>query len=277
LNCPVCAKTCDELLTVCGSCGSFTGFPNVRLAESLLETEALDSRYSDALISADGRNSLEALLKFEDAVRNSGVVVAMNVARLRSMATIRGELYSNYDLAVRASTRRPASTSNDQHRRTVDAKMWGVAASEIRYGALSLDGKGLSSYGICYVTLGDNFIAHRTSVLERNSFDFLEDVKIGEEAPAGFRSSWHSRYKVAVTKCEPRIGSGTASSDFPQVLLKPSTSRATDEFIEVHIYGPFDFEAFKSVRIADGPKTTADKVSLDIARQYVLKAGKTWV
>ena len=39
---------------------------------------------------------------------------------------------------------------------------------QIRFAALSLDGKGLSSYGECTLILRDHMIAHRASVLEGN-------------------------------------------------------------------------------------------------------------
>ena len=274
--CKTCGKEFDELLTICGSCGSFTGYPNVRLAESPVEVEALDSRYSDALIAAEGRNTLERVLDFESAVEKSVAVFAMSVARLRAMSTAKGELYSNYDLAVRAQARRPASTSNDQHRRTVDAKMWGVAASEIRYGALSLDGRGLPSYGICFVTLADSYICHRASVLERNSFDFLDGIRVGERTPLGFRSNWQSRYKVAVTKCETLISISSTPDEFPGFLLKAGPNRTEDEFIEVHVYGPFDFDSFQSIKIGKGAKSKFDRVSLEVSREYATKAGKDW-
>ena len=274
--CPFCGNESDDLGTICGTCGNHTGFPNVRLSEFALETEALDDRYSKALIDSEGKDALTVLSSFEKSVASSSVVFAMNTNRLRAMATKKVDLYSNYDLAVRAQTRRLAATSDDQHRRAVDAKLWGAAASDIRYGALSLDGRGFRSYGNCFVALIDRLISHRASVLERNSFDFLENVKFGQELPVGYRSNWKNRSRVAVCKCEPFIEKTSKATSFPSILLKSGTTRADDEFIEVHVHGPFDFNAFASITIARGSYSKADRTSLAISMEYAKNAGKAW-
>lgn len=266
----------EELVTTCSSCGSFVGYPNVYLAEAADEQEALDARYTQAVALAATGGTLTDLQEFEEAAKLSSAVVSMSVARLRSLAVNKNELYSNYDLAVRAQVRRPALARNDQRRRAVDAKLWGTAAGEIRYAALSIDGRGLKSYGDCFVKLDDHFISHRTSVLEQNSFSFLKNVTFADETPIGFRSNWDDRYKVAVAKCQSQILWNTEPSEFPLILLKAGDSRSNDEFIEVHIYGGFDFSACSSVIAANVPRTREDKASLKIAKQYALAAKKGW-
>jgi hypothetical protein len=266
----------EELVTTCSSCGSFVGFPNVYLAEGVEEQQALDARYTEAVSLAATDGTLTNLQEFEEAAKLSSAVVSMSVARLRSLAVNKNELYSNYDLAVRAQARRPALARNDQRRRAVDAKLWGTAAGEIRYAALSIDGRGLKSYGDCFVRLDDHFISHRASVLEQNSFSFLKEVTFAEETPIGFRSNWDDRYKVAVAKCQSQILGHTKPSEFPSILLKAGDSRSNDEFIEVHVYGGFDFSACSSVITANVPRTREDKASLRIAKQYALAAKKGW-
>jgi hypothetical protein len=272
--CPHCNRDAEELSTTCKSCGRFTWYPNVLLADRPSEKEALEDRYNRAFLEAEKAGTLDLLEKFDEAVRSSTAVFAMNIARLRALA-VEKQLYSNYDLAIRGHVRRIATSVNDQHRKTVDAKLWGSASDQIRYGALSLDGRGVLSYGECFISLADTFISHRASVLERNSFAFLEDVKIGEDSPLGFRSSWANRHKVAVAKCHREI-TGMSEGDFASVLLKATSSRHTDDFVEVHIFGPFDFESCQAIRISRPPKTREEQLSLDIVREYATKDGKVW-
>jgi len=200
VNCPRCHRAILELVRYCASCGTDVGYPNVNLAQAEDEKQALEARYTEAVVKAEVRGILDQLQLFEIAIKNSCAVVSMSSDRLRSLATNSNELYSNYHLAVRAQSRRPAKVRNDQARSAVDGRLWGVAASEIRYAALSLDGKGLKSYGDCFVTLDEAFIAHRSSVLADNSFVFLKDLTFGEELPTGFRSNWEERHKVAVAE-----------------------------------------------------------------------------
>lgn len=252
------------------------GYPNVYLAELPEEQEALNARYTEVVACADRRKALEALQMFEAAVKKSSAVVSMSSERFRSMAVNQNELYSNYDQVVRAGTRRPAIAKNDQTRRAVDGKLWGTAAPDIRYAALSLDGRGLRSYGDCYVELKESFIAHRTSVLEENSFDFIKDLTMLADCPLGYRSNWHDRYRVAVAKCGDDIIQSTSASEFPSFLLTAGDSRANDKFVEVHIHGGFDFAACSSVVVANVPRTKADKVGLKVARRYADAANLKW-
>ncbi len=143
------------------------------------------------MASAEVRGTIDQLQLFETAAKKSLAVVSMSIDRLRALAISPNELYSNYHLAVRAQSRRPAKTRNDQARSAADGRLWGIAESEIRYAALSIDGKGLRSYGDCFVTLDDAYIAHRSSVLTANSFSFLKDLTFGEELPVGFRETLH--------------------------------------------------------------------------------------
>lgn len=101
-------------------------------------------------------------------------------------------------------------------------------------------------------------------------------MTFGSETPTGFRSNWNERYKIAVAKCQAQVTRHTKSSDFATVLLKAGDSRSDDEFVEVHIYGGFDFSACASVITANVSRTREEKASLKVARQYALAASKGW-
>ena len=81
MTCSHCSAEVSESLEYCGSCGTFAGFPNVRLAMKAEEVEALEARYFEALIDAEGRGALAEAEAFEEAMRSSSkAVVAMSLA-----------------------------------------------------------------------------------------------------------------------------------------------------------------------------------------------------
>ena len=195
---------------------------------------------------------------------------------MKSLTVKSSELYSNYQMAVRARLRQPALLSNDLRRNAVDGKLWGSFGEHIRYACLSLDGKGLSSYGDCFAVLKNLNIEHRASILERNSYEFVESAP-SQPSPLGFRSSWQNRHMVAVAKCANLVTSGTRQEDFPGILMETGSSRHDDEFIEVHIFGPFDFKAFESIGTSGKVTDPRDKLTLKIIEQKATAEGKTWL
>jgi hypothetical protein len=154
--------------------------------------------------------------------------------------------------------------------------MWGSAGDQIRYATLSLDGSGLASYGSCSVKLRETHIAHRASILECNTFDFLEKIAPGQELPLGYRSNWADRHKVAVAKCADQVEPSSSAAHFREVLLKSNGNRAEDDFIEVHIFGTFDMGSVDSIKIEKGPRNRSDAVALEIVKEIAQRAGIGW-
>ena len=74
------------------------------------------------------------------------------------------------------------------------------------------------------------------------------------------------RAKLALAKLADFIAVGMNEADFQSLLLLDTGNRATDNFIEVHIFGTFDREAIDTV---SGPKLK--KRSRDIAIWEVVK------
>lgn len=237
----------------------------------------MDSRYATALASAMKSGSAVAIEKFDAAVQKSAAVITISVDILKTLATDANALFTNYHLAVRAQVRRSAKLPFDQQRCAVDGKMWGSAGDQIRYAALSLDGSGLTSYGSCFVTLKESHIAHRASVLESNTFDFLETIAPGQPLPVGYRADWGDRHKVAVAKCAAELKPDSQEADFPHILLKSTDNRAEDDFIEVHFYGTFDIGSVSSIKIAKAAaRNRYDLAALAIVKDIVLANGIGW-
>src|SRR5262249_21293290 len=157
--------------------------------------------------NARGNGSESTVYAFEEAVKNSVAVIATSLEVLRQFATDDRFLYSTYGLSVKGELRTPAEGESDNLRRMVDAYLFGGYGEEIRYACLSLDGKGVTNYGSCFLTLRDVAIRQRTSLLEENSFMFFQRNAhaSGFKIPAGYRCTWTAREKLAVVKCASQL------------------------------------------------------------------------
>jgi ribosomal protein L40E len=69
--CQRCGAEVSESSQECSSCGTFAGYPNVRMAEKAEEVEALDARYFQALLDAEQRGALDKVEEFEAAVQTN--------------------------------------------------------------------------------------------------------------------------------------------------------------------------------------------------------------
>lgn len=132
----------------------------------------------------------------------------------------------------------------------MEGKLYGDQTGEIRYGALSTDGRGLSSYGDVALRLRDVAIAQRTTVLHENSYDFAARHRIGltDSWPLGFLGAWDDRALVAVAKHAETLPEACNDGEFETILLSSQGDRATDRFVEAHVFGPFSVEAVQSIR-----------------------------
>ena len=85
-------------------------------------------------------------------------------------------------------------------------------------------------------------IADRTSVFEENSALFVErhNIKISRKPnlPKGYRATWPDRAKLGVAKLYGRIDSTTTPDKYSRILLRAGAASESDDFIEVHIFGP---------------------------------------
>ena len=221
-RCAVCGETNDHISDRCLTCGADIGAPNVRLARSAVERSALRVRYDDAVYRAQARGALDVLRLFERELASSGAVVNCSLSFLKDFVTQPKTLFANYHQTVQAGVRKAALPERDQERTVVDAIMFGSFASAVRFAALSLNNRGVESYGPYSLRLRDIAVANRSSLLEENSFDFVRRHSLGPRvaAPQGFRSDWNLRSELAVAKLGDLLGSDTRTSRFAQILLR---------------------------------------------------------
>jgi hypothetical protein len=157
--------------------------------------------------------------------------------------------------------------------------IFGGYAAEIRYAALSLDGRGLKSFGSYAIKLREVTIIERATLLEDNSYQFIwkHNIQPREDIPPGYKATWRERHKLAVAKLAGQISSGTTEQEHSKILLFSEGDRATDEFIEVHIYGRFDNKAIESVKGISTISGKYERASLSIIKDHLKSAGKAWI
>ncbi|MFI5353244.1 MAG: hypothetical protein ACHQZS_09805 [Candidatus Binatales bacterium] len=270
VKCPKCSEEVPWNRSSCLLCGTFVSWPNVRAAEQ--DQPALQDRYDHALQDAVRRKVEGEVRLFESAVGASRAVINVDLRFLDTFLTSDKPLYSNYFNQVAAETRRAADYEDDRQRRIVEAALFGEYAHQIRYAALSIDGRGLVSYGVYSVGLRDLAIEDRASLLEENSFTFVEkhDAALRPKPP-GYTANWRERGKLAVAKLTGRITSGTRPGDFGRLLLRSDGDRKKDEFIEVHIYGPLYNAAIETIA---GPGASSFRKSDKLSRALVAKVAE---
>ncbi len=234
----------------CPHCGRPGRFPNVRMAAVKAEREALAERYEHALGEAEGRGQRDAVAAFEEAARSSRAVMTRPVGELLRLATGDNELYATFYKTL-GVTRLPTGGSWDLLRAPVDEALFPTFKEEIRFAALSLDGKGLPHYGDCFITLRESMIAHRASVFEENTVVFM--VRRGvpfadaDKLKPGFRATWEERAKLCVAKLAARVAGPLDDEARAALLLAPAPEPDDDDFVEVHVYGPMTARTFERV------------------------------
>jgi len=278
----VCTKCGSEVADAddrCSTCFADAGFPNVRAAFGPMETTALEVRYSAALDDARVRGADKSLAKFDDSMRKTAAVINVDLRFLFYFLSNDKNLYSTYRLGVRAQTRKVASEANDLHRTGVEAVLFGSYGEQLRYAALSLDGIGLKSYGDYTIRLRDIAVSDRASLLEENSYRFVErhDLRPGKGIPRGYRAVWADRHRLAVAKLAARISDYTPESTYAGLLLMNASKRDDDDFIEIHIYGPIDSNAIESVMGKSKLKKRTEHALAAASAEYLSKMGKTWI
>jgi len=274
-RCFVCDETVESASDRCLTCGADVGAPNVRAATTSAEINALQARYDDAIHRAKARGAGDTLSAFEKALASSSAVVNCSLYFLREFVSKSNELYANYHRTVQSGVRKAAGPDRDQERTVVDAILFRSYASSICCAALSLNGQGLLSYGPYALRLRNIAVANRSSVLEENSFDFVDRHKLGAKTPIpmGYRSDWASRGKLAVAKLADLIDVGPQKGGFSQLLLKSNGDRSEDQFMEVHIFGTFDFSAVECIT-GPVPKKAIDAAVWDSVKEIVVALGK---
>lgn len=278
IPCPHCAHEIPLSAERCPHCARPGLFWNVTTAQSSEERLALQNRYEAAQADALSRGANLAVEEFGKEVKKSVAVIARSDVELHRLANSTRQLYGTYYQQIDAGLKLPDGNAWDVARELTDSLLFPNYKQQIRFAALSLDGVGLSHYGSCSLTLRDDMIAHRSTVLEENSVLFMErhGVKASRtpEVPSGFRAAWNERDKLCVAKLAKRIDSTTSPNQYSALLLKQGTRPEDDEFVEVHIFGPITVLTAAKV-IVTTPKTRQKATIVKALKSKLAKHGVT--
>ena len=252
-------------LTNCEKCGHDLGAPNVNIVSTDDELIALQKRYDNARKHASNNGTENALNRFEDYF-NANVKAIKNIPlkTLRAWVVQTGS-YKTYHRAVEEGLRDIADLFNDRKRTIIDSYLYGTYGRDINSAALTLNDNGLESYGNCRVILNEDSIKSRSSTLEENPFNFVKTHNINLEKsdiPAGYRSTWQNKLKLAVAKLHTKFTSDSVERDFIGMILLSTGNRETDEFIEVHIYKKLTNFAIECIYVPTLKNRSKDKLSI---------------
>lgn len=277
MDCPSCNLQIQNPGRYCPFCGQDIGFPNVRLAAEPSELDALELRLANARTSAEARGCLDVLEDFGRAVERAQVVIARDISTVQSMLKNDNALYNTFHNQVQSGLRLPEDNSWDKGRDAAESTINPNFYRDINFAALSLNGKGVRSYGEYSVVLKDEFIRARTSFFDENPFTFCRRHKliVGDAPPPGYRSTWNDRAKLAMAKLHPKLKGGTTQADYPGVLVDQGTSTGDADFIEAHIYGPIHRRAIEKI-IGPKPTSKADGIILRSIIKTLRELGATF-
>jgi hypothetical protein len=275
--CGRCNFDVADNLARCPCCGADAGCPNVKQARA--EAAALAVRVNKARDDAKTRGAEAALAEFEKALDGTVAVVNLDIGFLYQLLASDKTLYAAYGKQVAAGARTPRAPGSDQQRTGVDGYLFGSSGSEIVFAALSLDGCGLGTYGPITIELKEVAISERASVLEEDSFVFMKRHKVvlGEPMPAGYQAPWEERREVGTAKLAHRIDATTTSAAHAKlVLFSDGTDHDKDEFIEVHIFGPFNCHAIQRITVLNRPSDVGEQMRLESIKRMAITKGIGW-
>ena len=250
--CPECKNEIPQPAERCPHCGRPGIFWNVIAASDPAEQAALNNRYTTATTDATTRKVASVVRDFENAVNQSSAVIARSEGEVLRLATSTRQLYATYYQQVESGLKLPDGDEWALIREVTDTLLFPQYKKDIRFGALCLDGVGLSNYGTCSIILKEEMISHRASVFEENSVLFTKKHSIGTsnpDLPKGFRATWHDRARLCVAKLAQNIDSATEPTQYSGLLLKQGTTSADDDFVEVHIWGPLSVLSISKITI----------------------------
>lgn len=256
--CEKCGYSVPISENTCPHCAWPGRYPNVIMTQSEDEREALEARYQSALEQARMEGVIDAVISFETAVKEqSKAVINRPFSAVSEWLKSDVQPYSTYYMLVNAKVRFPDNPKWDRWRNMTDRLVFlsPTVFEQIRFAALTLDGKGIDHYGECSFVFKSAMIEHRATVFEENSVVFCKDRKIdpwSEEdnlIPKGYRTVWQDRHKLAVAKLASQITANTQNKDFADVLLHNGEDSLKDRFIEVHIFGSITQKTIESVRV----------------------------
>jgi hypothetical protein len=275
ITCAFCSNSFPASAERCPHCARPGLFANVVAAEN--EYSALCDRYEKAKTDVLTRGVDAIAADFEAAAASSKAVVARPLAEVLRLASSSEQLYATYYDLIDAGMKLPTGEKWDVLRAAADSALFPGYARHIRFAALTVDDRGLSTYGDCLLFLKDEMIAHRSSVFEANSVGWMEDKGIlmsqAHRLPEGYRAAWQHREKLAIAKLANKLEPATDASSFSRLLLGTGDTTSDDDFVEVHIWGPFTIQSCDKVRCLKPREDSTEELFLQALREKMQRYG----
>jgi len=250
-RCPECSFEFALSESRCIHCGRPSYFPNVEAASTPEELAALGARYDSVKDLCVTRGTTTQLESLERVAKGTRAVIARQFREVERLAGNEREIYATYYQLIEGGTRQSDTNRWDPLRRVADAAFFPGYEEQIRFASLCLEPAGLRNYGEAHFALREAMIAHRTSVLEENSVTFLKhhDVRMADadQLPAGYRAPWTDRHRLVAAKLGAMLTPTMREADFASLLLRPGSSTADDDFVEVHLCGPLTIRTIEHV------------------------------
>lgn len=261
-TCEFCNYDFPESCNSCPHCARPGLFPNVKAAEKDEESNALTQRYDGAMQKANTKGTTAIAQQFEQEVAQSQASIARPMGEIDRLTSSDRELYATYYQLINAVVRLPGGDDWARYRVLADESIFPDYKEKVRFAALTLNGRGVESYGKNFMVLREEMIAHRTSVFEENTVvwmkrqnrPFTELINL----PKGYRATWAERGRLAVAKLGEKLQTTTTSGEFPSLLLQNGATSPDDDFIEAHIYGDLSIHSVKAL-IVEAPARKAQK------------------
>lgn len=221
--------------------------PNVATADTSEEIEALMDRYQQVRTTCNELVN-ELFDEFEAFVSKTYVSINLAVEILHRVV-VNNEPYKNYH-----ELREMGINEFDSTREKIDVRLFGNDAKNVRYGALCADSPGLRCYGECCMVIDGATLQNCASLFEENTFTFFEARpgvldEVPCDIPLGYRATWENRGKLAVAKLGHHFATETPTDDFNEILIRSTTEKMTDDFIEVHICQPINKDNIVEMRL----------------------------
>ncbi len=257
----------------CKKCGNSLGFVTVNLLSDPYFQDGLEARYRAVIAELGANGTADEVKRFEKCVLENGKAVINMDSKLLFKIVNENEDYLSYQRAVEQGKRVKADFENDQNRCVVESAFYGYDGRNIVYAALSLDEKGLESYGDVSVVLRTEDIEARSTIFETNTYFLFDELvangwRVRELMPPGHCGTWNERVQIASIKHSAQIRENQGVADFAALILRSDGDRKNDVLLELHIFnqiGPYQFE---KVNIE---KKTASKFKLVESKVLKLK------
>lgn len=249
--CPDCTIVIPDNKGVCPHCGRPSRPLNVLCADRTDELSALDSEFDRAIHFAGRAGTDSETQAFLTFCVDSKAIFCAPFRTLLPVVTQHVDLFADFYKLADLRCQSPELGKRDWHMLRNTAEAFLVEGKpkdlEILYAALSINGKGLESYGECTLILNPAMTGHRATVFPDNSALYFERNP-GKPA-AGMRARWQDRHKLCIIKNVRDIRAGMDFDAFCELLLRQSEDRLSDRLVEVHVTGPISMRAFEKIRL----------------------------